>query len=118
MQQIKDKTRVLVCAARELHGVVMGVAHPCLPWAVQYAGQLITRSHKDRDGFSAWQRATGRRSIPRRYAAWGEKVWFLPQNKKKAQQTPKLEEDIFLGLRTAPRRQSSARPRDAAIRAR
>ena len=99
VQQIKDKTRVLVCAARELHGVVMGTTHACLPWAVQYAGQLLTRSHRDQDGFSAWQRAHGKRTLPRRYAAWGEKVWYLPHNKKKAQQTPKFEEGIFLGLK-------------------
>ena len=43
---LKAKCRTLVNYARELHGVVMGQSHPCLPWAVQYAGQLLVRSHR------------------------------------------------------------------------
>ena len=95
---IKDKTRVLVCWAREHHGVTMKSNHNLLPWAVQYAGQLLNRAHKGEDGLTAYQRSTGKRELPRKYAAWGEKVLWLEGSKKKAQAGEKWHDGIFLGL--------------------
>ena len=50
---IKDKTRTLVCWARELHGVWMQADHPALPWAIKFAGQILCRSHRGNDGRTA-----------------------------------------------------------------
>ena len=116
MQQIKDNTRVLVCAALELHGVALGTSHHCLPWAVQNAGQLIPRSHKGRDGFRRGSETQAEDQSPGGFAAWCEKFWYLPHNKKKAQQTPKFEEGP--ALKTAAKRLSSERLLGAATHGR
>lgn len=71
---IKDKTSTLICWAKELHGVTMSSSHNNLAWAVQCADQLIFRSHRGDDGLTVWQRHTGKRELPRKYAPWGEKV--------------------------------------------
>ena len=57
-RQIKEKTRVLVCAARELHGVVVETSYVCLLWASQCAGRLIMRQYGGRECFC-------RGSVPR-----------------------------------------------------
>ena len=95
---IKDKTSTLICWAKELHGVTMSSSHNNLAWAVQYAGQLIFRSHRGDDGLTAWQRHTGKREVPRKYAPWGEKILWLEGSKKKVQVSEKWHDGIFLGL--------------------
>ena len=41
---------------RELHGVVMGPEHVAVAWCVRFAGQIVSRTVKDRDGITAFHR--------------------------------------------------------------
>ena len=49
---MKEKVRTLVTAARELHGVVMSLEHIALAFRVRFAGQIISRTLKGRDGLT------------------------------------------------------------------
>ena len=82
-----------------MHGVRMGPEHVCLAWAVQYASQIITRSHKGEDGHTGWSRAYGRKKLPRKFVRWGEKVLWLEGTKKKVQLDEKWHDGIFLAIR-------------------
>ena len=57
---VKENVRMLVCYARELHGVTVGRSHVSLPWCVKFAAQLISRSHRGTDGMTGYRRAYGR----------------------------------------------------------
>ena len=69
----KTKCRILWQQARELHGVTQSNTHGLLPWVAMYAAQLVTRSHKDDNGRTAWSHVTGRRDFNRPFVPWGEK---------------------------------------------
>ena len=71
---VKEKTRCIWKQACELHGMEPETKHPVLPWCVQYAGQLISRTVVGLDGLTAWRRITGRPTFPRQLVPWGEKV--------------------------------------------
>ena len=77
VEQFKNKARTLWHQACELHGVTAVPDHALLPWLVQYAGQLITRTHKYTDGRSGWSMITGRSEFPRPFVPWGEKVLYI-----------------------------------------
>ena len=69
------KVRTLVTVICELHGVVMDLEHVALAWCVRFAGQVISRTVKDADGLTAFQRAFQRAFHPRALlSAWREKI--------------------------------------------
>ena len=72
VKQVKDKSRCLWMQACELHGIDPGDNHALIPWCAQYAGQLLTRTHKTSDGRSGWSKVTGRREYPRPLVPWGK----------------------------------------------
>ena len=78
VQQFKGKCRVICSQTSELHGLELDAKHPLLPWAVAYAGQLVTRTVVTADGLTSYRKITGRREVPRPLQPWGEKVLFLP----------------------------------------
>ena len=104
MQEFKVKRRTLWFQATELHfGEDMGISHKhqqrLLPWCIQYAGQLITRTKKDANGLTAWTKITGRREFVRAFIPWGEKVQFIAGGgKAKPGVNPKWNEGIFLAF--------------------
>ena len=53
VRQFKERCRVIVAQAAELHGVGIHPPHPMLPWAVSFAAQLITRTVVNDDGTTA-----------------------------------------------------------------
>ena len=57
---VKEKVRCVWHQACELHGVAPGAKHPMLPWCIQYAAQLLSRTVAGADGRTAWRRTTGR----------------------------------------------------------
>ena len=100
VKQVKDKVRVLVIGARELHGATIDLNHVTLPWCIKFAGHVLSRTVKGQDGLTAFQRAYQRKSHPRPLpAAWGEKVLYLEASKRKAQLSNKFEDGIFLGIK-------------------
>jgi hypothetical protein len=95
----KNKARTMWHQACELHGVADRPDHALLPWLVQYAGQLVTRTHLHPDGRSSWSKVTGRREFPRAFLPWGEKVHFVAGGGKfKAGLAAKWDEGIFCAL--------------------
>ena len=63
--QVKVTVRTMVTATRQLHGVVIDPEHAALACCVRFAGQIISRTVKGADGFTAFQRAFQRASHPR-----------------------------------------------------
>ena len=100
VKSVKDKTRCLWHYFCELHGIEADATHALLPWCVQYAGQLLTRTVVGVDGKTAWRRITGRWNFPRPLMPWGEKVLFIEGGgkMKPAGPEPKWSEGVFLGL--------------------
>ena len=88
----------------ELHfGRLAGAAHErsqrLIPWCVQYAGQLITRTNLNAEGRTAWTEITGRREVPRKFIPWGDKVQYIPGGgKAKPGIQAKWLEGIFLAF--------------------
>ena len=100
VKQLKEKFRVLVIGARELHGATVDRNHVTLLWCIKFAGQVLSRTVKGQDGLTAFQRAYQRKSHPRPLpAAWREKVLYLEASKRKAQLSDKFEDGIFLGIK-------------------
>ena len=50
VKQVKEKVRVLVIGARELHGATIDRSHLTLPWCIRFAGQALSRTVKGHDG--------------------------------------------------------------------
>jgi len=99
VNQEKNKCRAIWQQACELHQVSSSSNHRLLPWCVQYAAQLVTRTHKGDDGKTSWSIVTGRREFPRPLAPWGEKVMYIAGGGKfKPGVQPKWQEGIILGL--------------------
>ena len=99
VHQVKGKCRTICAHAAETHGVTIGPTHHLLPWAVQYAAQLIVRTVVAPDGTTGYRRITGRRAVPRPMLPWGDKVQYIPGGgKAKAGVKPKLEDGILLGV--------------------
>ena len=84
VKQVKEKVRVLVIGARELHGATIDRNHVTLPWCIRFAGQVLSRTVKGHDGLTGFQRAYQRKSHPRPLpAAWGEKGPVLGGHQEK-----------------------------------
>ena len=104
VMEFKVKCRTLWFQACELHfgpgqGAGRHGVQRLLPWCIQYAGQLITRTRKDANGLTAWTKITGRREFVRPLIPWGEKVQYIAGGgKAKPGVSPKWSEGIFLGL--------------------
>jgi len=104
VQQFKARCRTIWYQAADLHfGGCSKANHEkalrLLPWCVQYAGQLVTRSCKNAEGKTPWTMVTGRREFPRPLIPWGEKVHFIPGGgKSKPGVMPKWEAGIFLSF--------------------
>ena len=96
---VKEKVRTLVCFARELHGVTIGISRVSLPWCIRFAAQIISSSHRGTDGMTGYRRAYGRSRMPRRYVPWSEKVFYLELSKRKVQVEAKWHEWIFIGIK-------------------
>ena len=77
IRTVKEKVRTLICFACELHGVTIGKSHVSLPWCVRFAAQIVSRSHRGTDGMTGYRRAYGRSRMPRRFAPWSEKSFFI-----------------------------------------
>lgn len=77
MNVLKAKVRCLWHMACELHGIKQSERHAMLPWCVQYAAQLVSRTVIGPDGLTAWRRATGRAKFPRPLIPWAEKIHFI-----------------------------------------
>ena len=50
VKRVKEKVRVLVIGARELHGATIDRSHVTLPWYIRFAGQVLSRTVKGHDG--------------------------------------------------------------------
>eukprot|EP00973_Karenia_brevis_P041958 5808959-Karenia_brevis.AAC.1 len=79
---VKKKVRCLWHYASELHGIPQEERSALLPWCVQYAGQLISRTVVGKDGQTGWRRMTGRLKFPRPLMPWGEKVHYIEGGSK------------------------------------
>ena len=49
VKQVKEKVRVLVIRARELHGATIDRSHVTLPWYIRFAGQVLSRTVRGHD---------------------------------------------------------------------
>eukprot|EP00959_Pyramimonas_sp_CCMP1952_P134650 2817920-Pyramimonas_sp.AAC.1 len=59
--EVESKTRTLVHAAQEFHGVKLLLPHPVRVWAVEHASQVINRGQKaSKDGRAAYESRQGR----------------------------------------------------------
>ena len=104
MQQFKNRCRALWTWACELHvGRLPGAGHErsqwLIPWCVQCAGQLTTRTNLNAEDRTAWAEIAGRRDVPRKSLPWGDKVQYIPGGgKAKPGIQAKWLEDIFLAF--------------------
>ena len=96
--EIEAQIRVLRHMAEELHGVVLPVSSPLLPWAVEFAGALVTRSQRSNvDGKTAYERHKGKK-YQKRLPWWSEKIMFMLAGTKRAKSEDRFLPGIFLGL--------------------
>ena len=94
--EVEAQARVIVHYASELHNTTFPVSHPVRVWAVQYAGQLLSRGQAAADdGKTAYERRKGK-PYKRRLPAFGEIVMFLTVAEGKRRQ--KFEDRFIPGL--------------------
>ena len=75
--------RTLVFACEDMHGMKTQPDHPLRVWAIEYAGQLLSRAQKStRDGRTAWELRKGARSYNRELPAFGEAIIFLKEPRR------------------------------------
>ena len=97
--QLKNKARKLWHQFCELQGIKAGGGKHLLPWCIQYAAQLITRTHKGSDGKTPWGLITGRGIYNRPLIPWGERVLAIAGGGKfKAGVSPKWVDAVFLAV--------------------
>ena len=96
--KIEAQARTLK-SALDRHYPGLHVRHPVLPWLVDYAGVLLSRYNRGADGFTPFERSTGKKwqvQLPE----FGETVWFQPLKgeRAKGKLEAKFEEGIYLGV--------------------
>ena len=94
--------RILVFACEDMHGMKTQPDHPLRVWAIEYAGQLLSRAQKStRDGRTAWELRKGGRSYNRELPAFGEAIIFL-KVPRRMMKLPKFEDrwdtGVYVGL--------------------
>ena len=83
-----------------MHGVQSALDHPLRIWAIEYAGQLISRAQvSSKDGRTAYELRKGRpyrRPLP----PFGEAVMYLKVavNKRRRKYEDRFGTGIFVGL--------------------
>lgn len=93
----KGLCRTLRHSVEELHNIVLGPQHPCLPFVVKYAGVLLTHGFVGKDGRTPYERMRGnrwRKSLP----AFGEAVMWLLAGEKRSRLVNRWGDGIFFGL--------------------
>eukprot|EP00971_Amphidinium_carterae_P325488 6455761-Amphidinium_carterae.1 len=95
-RDIKATARTLLHGASTMHGAgVIPARHAVVPWAVRYAGAVMTLAQVGLDGRTAyermWDKKTSRQMIP-----FSEQVMYHTPGPSRAE--PKWEKGIFLGL--------------------
>ena len=97
VRECKAKTRTLKLQTEELLGVAIGSSSSCLPWLVRHAAALINRGRRGPDGRTAWELRHGRR-YRKELALFGEKVLYLPANKRESRLEERFEPGVFFGV--------------------
>ena len=60
VQSVQKQVRTLLLALERNLGMAIGVLHPCFPWLVEHAADVLNKFQLGKDGMSAWQRLKGR----------------------------------------------------------
>ena len=96
--EVEGMARTLVFACEDMHGMKTQPDHPLRVWAIEYAGQLLSRAQKStRDGRTAWELRKGGRSYNRELPAFGEAIIFL-KVPKRMMKLPKFEDRWDTGV--------------------
>ena len=83
IQAIERKVRTLKFSVEQLHGVKLPPNHPLLVWAVEYAGQIESRTHRYTGvGRTAFELRRGK-AYKRKLPPYGEKVMALTLGRRK-----------------------------------
>ena len=98
--EVEGMARTLIFAAEEAHGVKTELDHPLRLWAIEYAGQLLSRCQRStRDGRTAYELRKGRpyrRALP----CFGEPVLYLKvaPGKRRRKYEDRWETAVYVGL--------------------
>lgn len=82
-------------------GIRVRGGHPLFPWAVKWAGDVMTRYALNASGRTAIQEIRGTKSY-RSIAKFGEKIFYMPlklANRLPGKMDDRVQEGIFLGMR-------------------
>ena len=83
VKQVEEKSRTLKFAVEEMHRVKIESDSPLIKWAVQYAGQIISRAQRyEVDGRTAYELKKGK-PYRRRLPVFGEKVSAMTLGKRR-----------------------------------
>ena len=61
IQSVEKQVRVLKLALERNMKEKIGVEHPCFPWLVEHAADILTKFVVGRDGMTGWERLKGRK---------------------------------------------------------
>ena len=98
IQAIERKVRTLKFSVEQLHGVKLPPNHPLLVWAVEYAGQIESRTHRYTGvGRTAFELRRGK-PYKRKLPPFGEKVMALTLGKKKMKSEYRAFDAVIVAL--------------------
>ena len=96
---VQGQIRTLKDGLDTRYGTKVREDHPCLPWLIMYAGDLLTWLRIGKDGKTAWTRWKGR-PFKKELVEFGECVLYSrPGSRGKDKLDPRWEEGIWLGVK-------------------
>ena len=97
--RLQAQARTLKSSLESRYGISIGPRHPILCWLVDYCGTLLSRFQRGADGFTPYERSTGKKwriELPE----FGECVWYQPLKgeRDRSKLEAKFEPGIYLGI--------------------
>ena len=97
--EVQSMVRIFKHRLEEMHKIDIPQDHPILTWAVEYAGQMLTRGQISKvDGLTGYERRKGkpyRRALPE----FGEAIMYMPvKGNKKNKLEDRFVSGIYVGL--------------------
>ena len=99
VRRLQAQARTLKSSLESRYGISIGPRHPILCWLVDYCGTLLSRFQRGADGFTPYERSTGKKwriELPE----FGECDWYQPLKgeRDRSKLEAKFEPGIYLGI--------------------
>ena len=103
VEKLQAQARTLKSHVEERYGLKLNPRHPVLVWLVDYCGTLLSRFRRGPDGFTPYERSTGK-AWKIKMPEFAECVLYQPlkgERSTEGKMQPKFQDGIYLGIQEA-----------------